>query len=91
MTAAQTGAMMPRFVIKATPNGVGLSPRWLMPVPDNVSNFGTRDKAKMFTTHAEACVEASRWERMLVPAYSFSVEPDGLHASSTQIPPTASR
>jgi len=63
------------FVIKATPNAVALPPRWLMPVPDNATNFGTRDKAKVFATHGEASTEAHRWKGLLATTYSFFVEP----------------
>jgi hypothetical protein len=65
----------PGFVVKATPRGVRLPPRWLMPSPSSESNFGPRDKAKIFRTHDEASAEAWRWETMLSPTSSITADP----------------
>jgi hypothetical protein len=65
----------PGFVVKATPIGVASYPRWLMTVPSSTSNFGPRDKAKIFWTHDEASAEAWRWETMLKPTFSVTADP----------------
>jgi hypothetical protein len=63
------------FVVKATPCGGRLAPRWLMPAPSIASNFGPRNKAKIFTTYFEASAEAWRWDTMLSPAFSVIADP----------------
>ncbi len=65
----------PGFVVKATPRGVRLPPRWLMPAPSNTSNFGPRANAKIFATHDEASAEAWRWETMLSPTFLVATGP----------------
>ena len=65
----------PGFVVKATPCGGRLPPRWLMPAPSIESNFGPRDQAKIFKTHDEASAVAWHWHTALSPTFSVIADP----------------